>query len=89
MFDIHAEDDGLGEAVAALKEFTDLFRHELAAFFHHQSLVEIGAVVNSVFNGLALFVEEASRWTPAFGVYIERDLDDLIGGEEAVVDALL
>ena len=89
VLDVHAEDNGLGEAVAALKELGDLLRDELAAFLDDEVLVEVGAVVDAVFDELAVLVLETLWRSPAFGVNVERDLDDFVGREETVVDALL
>ena len=89
MFDIDAEDDGLGEAVAALEELGDLLSDELTAFFDHEVFVEIGAVVDAVFDFLAVLVLETLWRAPTLGIDVQCDLDDLVGSEEAVVDALL
>jgi hypothetical protein len=89
VLDIHAKDDGFGEASAALEKFGDFLRDDLAAFFVDDVAVEVGAVVEPVFDDVAVLVLEVLARPPAFGVGGERDLDDLVGSEKSVVDALL
>ena len=89
MFLIHAEDDGLLETVAAfLQELGDLLRDELGAVVEHQRSVEILGVVDAVLDLLALAIELALLRPVAFHVAVDMDLDDLVGREEAVADAL-
>ena len=52
---------------------------ELAALFDHEVFVEIGAVVDAVFDFFAVLVLKAFRWSPAFGVDVEGDFDHLVG----------
>ena len=87
---IDAEDDGLLEAVAAfLQELGDLLRDQLRAVVEHQRAVEILGVVDAVLDLVALAVELALLRAVAFHVAVDVDLDDLVGREEAVADALL
>ena len=50
--------------------------------------VEVAVVVFAVFDHLAVLVRLAGFGPPAVEVLVEADADDLVGREEAVVDAL-
>ena len=87
---IDAEDDGLLEAVAAfLEELGDLLRDQLGAVVEHEGAVEILRVVDAVLDLVAVAVELALLGPVALHVAVDMDLDDLVGREEAVADALL
>ncbi|MGB6174938.1 MAG: hypothetical protein WBF43_01045 [Methylocella sp.] len=86
---IDAEDGGLLETVAALlQELGDLFGGQLGSVVPHQRAVEILDIANSVLDLLALAIELAVLGPIAFHVAVDMDLDDLIGQEKAVADAL-
>ena len=89
MVDVLAEDDGLGEAVGGLEELGDLLRDELGALFQDEVAVEVVLVVDAVLDHLAVLVELALLGSPALQVLVEVDAHDLVGREEAVLDALL
>ena len=89
VLDIDAEDDGFGEAVATLEELGNLLRDKLTAFFDHEVFVEIGAIIATVFDFLAVLVLEALWRAPALSVDVQRDFNDLVGREKAVIDPLL
>ena len=89
VFDVHAEDDGFGKAVTAFEKLGNLLRHELATFFHDQMPVEVGAVIDAVFTSLPSLSLKSFGRTPAFSINVERDLDDFVGCEKAVINALL
>ena len=89
VLNVHTEYDCLGEPVAPFEEFGDLLRDELAAFFHDEMLVEVGAVVEAIFDEFAILVLKSFGRSPSFGVDVQCDLDDFVGREEAVIDALL
>ena len=89
VLDVHAEDDGLGKAVAAFEELGDLPCDDLAALLDDDVPIEVGAVVEAVFNDFAFLVLESLRRTPAFCVNVERDFDDFVGCEETVIYTLL
>ena len=90
VFGVHAEDDGLLEAVAALlEELGDLLGDELGAVVDDEGAVEILLVVDAVLDLVAVAVELAFFGTVALDIQVDVDLDDLVGGEEAVLDALL
>lgn len=68
VLEAHAEDDGIGEAVAAFQELGDFPSHNLAAFLDEDVLVKVGTIVDLVVDMFAMLVLEARRWTPAFGM---------------------
>jgi hypothetical protein len=52
VLDVHAKHDGLREAVAAFKKFGDLLGDKSAALFDDEVLVEVGSVIDAVFDGV-------------------------------------
>jgi hypothetical protein len=77
----------LMEPVAALlEEVGDPFGDELGAVVDHRDAVVVLLVVDAVLDWLALAVELASFGAIALDVDVDMDLDDLVGGEESVVD---
>ena len=90
MFFIHAKDDGLLEAVAALlQEVGDLLGDELGAVVDDERAVEVLRVVDAVFDFVAVAVRLAPLRPVAFDIDVDMDLDDLVRRKEAVLDALL
>ena len=61
----------------------------LGALVDDEGAVEILLVVDAVLDLVAVAVGLALLGAVAFDVHVDVDLDDLVGGEEAVVDALL
>ena len=88
MFDIHAEYDGFSKAVAALEKLGDLFRHQPPTFLNDDGFVEVLPIIYPILDDMPVLVFEALRWTPSLGVDVERDFDDLIGREKAIVDTM-
>ncbi len=86
--DVFAEDDGLGEGVGGLEVFGDLAGDEFGSLFKDQRAVEVLLVVDAVFDQLAVLVGLALFGAPALQVLVDVDAHDLVGREEAVVDAL-
>ena len=87
---IHAENDGLLKAVAAFgQELRDLAGDELGPFVEHEVAVKIPGVVDAVLDLHAVAIELPFLGAVAFHVAVDVDLDDLVGGEEAVLNALL
>ena len=85
-----AEDDGLLVAVAALFEkLGDSGGDELGAVINHQDAVVIFGVVDAVFDFLAIAVRLARLGAVALHIHVNVDLDDFVGREEAVANALL
>ena len=66
-----------------------LSRDQLGAIVQHQRAVEVLGVVDAVLDLVAVAVELALLGAIAFHVAVDVDLDDLVGREEAVADALL
>ena len=66
-----------------------LLGDQLGAVVDHQRAVEVLLVVDAVLDLVALAVELALLGPVAFHVHVDMDLDDLVGREEAVADALL
>ncbi len=66
-----------------------LSRHQLGAIVKDQRAVEVLGVVDAVLDLVAVAVELALLRAIAFHVAVDVDLDDLVGREEAVADALL
>ena len=90
VFPVDAEDDRFLEAVAAFfQEFRDLPGHQLGAFVKNQRAVEVAGVVDAVLDLVAVAVELPLLGTVALHVAIDMDSDDLVGGQEAILDALL
>ena len=89
MFLVHAEDDRLLEAIAAFLQIPgDLAGHQLGAFVEHQGAVEVFEVVDAVFDLVAVPVELPLLGAIAFHIPVDMDLDDLVGRQEAVENAL-
>ena len=89
VFLVHAEDDRLLEAIAAFLQIPgDLASHQLGAFVQDQSAVEVLEVVETVFDLVAVPVELPLLGAVAFHVPVDMDLDDLVGRQEAVCNAL-
>ena len=86
---VHAEDDGLLEAIAALpQEVGHLPGDELGAVVDDESPVEILLVVDAVLDLNPLAVEGPHRWAVSLHIAVDVNPDDLVGREEAVADAL-
>lgn len=86
---IDAEHDRLLEAVAAfLQELGDFLRGQHRAVVEHDMPVEILRVVDAVLDLVAVAIELAEFGAIAFHIAIDVDLDDLVGREKAVADAL-
>lgn len=87
---IHAEHDGLLEAVADLfEELGHLAGNELGALVQHQGAVVVLGVVDTVLDKLAHAVALPLLRTVALHVAVDMDLDHLVRGEKAVADSLL
>ena len=87
---IDAEDDRLLEAVAALpQECRDPFRDRLRASVDHQRAVEVPVAVEPILHLLAFAVALPLLRAIALDVPVDVNLDDLVGSEEPVADALL
>jgi len=87
---VDAEDDGFLEAVAAVaQELRHLGRNQPGAVVNDEGAVEILGVVDAVLDLVAVAVERAGGGPVAADIGVDMDLDDLVGGEEAVADALL
>ncbi len=65
------------------------FAVELGAVVEHDVPVEVLGVVDAVLDLVAVAVELAEFRAIAFHVAVDVNLDDLVGREEAVADALL
>ena len=90
MFLVHAENDGLLEAVTAfLQKLRHLTGNELGAVIKDDDAVEILGVVDAVLNLLTIAVERAFFWPVSLNVAVNMDFHHLIGRQEAVADALL
>ena len=89
VFLVHAEDDRLLEAIAAFLQIPgDLAGHQLGAFVQDQGAVEVFEIVDTVFDLVAVPVELPLLGAIAFHVPVDMDLDDLVGRQEAVCNAL-
>jgi hypothetical protein len=87
---VDAEDHRLLESVATLLEqLRDLPCDEARPLVDHEAAVEVLLVVEAVLDLVAVAVELAHFRAVALDVDIDVDLDDLVGGQEAVVDPLL
>jgi len=90
MFGIHTKDDGFLEPVATLLEVVrHLFGDALGALVNHKVPVKILLVVDAVFDFVTVLVGFTFLRTVAFDIHIQMHLDDLVGREEAITDALL
>ena len=86
---VNAEDNCLLEAVAAfLEELSDLAGHQFGPFVQYQIAVKIPGVVEAVFNLVPIPVQPAGFGPVALHVAVDMDLDDFVGGQKPVVDAL-
>ena len=89
VFLIHAKHDGLLETVVAfLQEVGDFLGNELGAVVNDQGAVEILGVVDAVLDLIAVAVDVAPLRPVAVDIHVDMDLDDLVRGQEAVLDAL-
>ena len=86
--DVLAEDDGLVIAVGGLEQLADLVGDQGGALLEDEAAVVIEFVVLAVFDHLAVLVGLADLGPPAVEVLVDADADDLVGGEEAVGNAL-
>jgi hypothetical protein len=90
VFFVDTEHDRLLHPVAGgLQKLRHLAGHELRAVVEHERAVEILLVVDPVFDLVAVAVGLSLLGPVALDVHVHVDLHDLVGGEEAVVDALL
>ena len=88
MVDVLAEDDGLVKAVGGFEEFGDVRRDQGGALFKDQSPVVVEFVVFAVLDEPAVLVGLADLGPPAVEILVQADADDLVGGEEAISNAL-
>ncbi len=89
MVNIDTENDGLGVPVGHLKVFRDPFGDHLRAFFNYEVPVVILRVVNPVLDSIAVNVGLTLFGTPTFEIDIHADAQNLVRGEESVLDPLL
>ena len=89
MIDVLAEDDGLVVAVGGLEKLGHLARHKFRPLFENQGAVEVALVVDAVVDDFAVLVAFALLGPPALQILVEIDADHLVGGQEAIFDALL
>ena len=89
VFLVDAEHDRFLEAVpAVLQILRDLPGDERRAVIQDQRAVEVPGVVDAIVNFDAVSIALPLLGTVAFHIAIDMDLDDLVGGEKAVGDAL-
>ena len=87
---VFAEDDGLLHAVATgLEIVTYPFGNARGAVVDDERAVEVFLVVETVFDQIAKLVNLAGHRAVAFDVNVEMYLDDFVGREKAVANALL
>ena len=87
---IHAENDGLLKGIAGFgQEPGDLAGDELGPFVQHEVAVEIPGVVDAILDLHAVAIQLPFLGAVALHVAVDVDPDDLVGGEEAVLNALL
>ena len=79
----------LAKRSVALRNSVTLRGDQLGALLEDEGPVEVLLVVYAVLDLLAVLVDLALLGPPAGEVLVEVDADDLVGGEEAVLDALL
>jgi hypothetical protein len=79
----------LAKGSVALRNSVILRGDEFGALLQHEAAVEVALVVDAVLDQLAVLVGLPLLWAPALQVLVEVDAHDLVGREEAVVDALL
>ena len=89
VFLVHAEDDGLGEAVGLLQEIGQVAGDGLGAGAQGDDALEVGGGVYLVGNCAAVAVEVVLARAPAGGIPLGDDAMDAVGSEETVVNALL
>ena len=86
---IDAENDRFLETVPAfLQKLRDFPGYELGPVIQNQGAVEILGVVDSVLDLHAVPIHLPLLWAVAFHIAVNMHLDDLVGGEETVLDAL-
>ena len=89
VFRVDAKHDRLLIAVAALfQKFCDLAGNQFRAVIEHDVPVKVLDVIDPVFDLIAVTVELTFLWPVALNVAVDVDLDDLVGGKEAVADTL-
>jgi hypothetical protein len=87
--DILTEHDRLAVGVGPDEVGDDPFGDPFCALVEDQHSVHVALVVDAVLNLLTEVVRHPLGRPPALQVFVEVDADDLVGGEEAIVDALL
>ena len=87
--DVHAENDGFGEAIVFLEKLGDALCYDFGAVIDNQIFVVVFDVVFAVFDFFAVDVALSLFRAPAFEVFVETDTDDFVRREETVVNALL
>ena len=85
---VHAEDDGLGEAVGLLEELGQVPGDGLGAGPQGDDALEVLGLVFLVGDVAAVAVQLVLARPPAGGVPLGDDPVHAVGGEEAVLDAL-
>ena len=90
VIDVFTEDDRLGVTIARLREVLgDLLRNELRPLFQHKTAIEVGLVVDPIFDHFTVLVGFAVFGTPPDQVFVDVDPHDLVWRQVAVVDSPL
>ncbi len=89
MIDVFTEDDRLGEGIGCLEQLHDPPGYQFRALVEDEDAVHVLLVEGAVFDLLPEVVPHPRRRCPSVDVFVDIDTDHFIGGEEAVLDALL
>ena len=89
VFLIHAKHDGFLETVVAFfQEVGDFPGNELGAVVDDERAVKVLGVVDAILDLISVPVHVAPLRPVAVDIDIDMDLDDFVGSEETVLDAL-
>src|SRR6202035_1799388 len=89
MFLVYAEQNRLLVSVPALlKELGHALGDELGAVINNEGSVEVSLIRNAIRHLFALSVRLALRWSVPLNIDVNVHVDDLVRGEESVLDSL-
>ena len=89
MVDVVAKDDGLGHRIGFLQVVGQRLGNQLGALIDDQGSVKILLVIDAIRDLVALLIELPLGRPPALQIHIHINPHHLVGGQKAILDALL